>query len=38
MVREAKEEIRVKIKSEDLKLVHVIHRKEMNEERVNFFL
>jgi ADP-ribose pyrophosphatase YjhB (NUDIX family) len=38
MVREAKEEIRVKIKSEDLKLVHVMHRKDANEERVNFFL
>jgi mutator protein MutT len=38
MVREAKEEIGVKIKSEDLKLVHVMHRKDANEERVNFFL
>ena len=37
MVREAKEEIGIELKPEDLKLVHVMHRKEPNEERVNFF-
>jgi len=37
MVREAKEEIGVEISPEDLKLVHVMHRKEPNEERLNFF-
>ena len=37
MVREAKEEIGVDIKREDLRLVHVMHRKEPNEERINFF-
>ena len=37
IVREAKEEIGVDIKREDLRLVHVMHRKEPNEERINFF-
>jgi ADP-ribose pyrophosphatase YjhB (NUDIX family) len=37
MVREAKEEIGIELKPEDLKLAHVMHRKEPNEERVNFF-
>ena len=37
MVREAKEEIGVEISPEDLKLVHVMHRREPNEERLNFF-
>jgi len=37
MVREAKEEIGVELKPEDLRLVHVMHRKEPSEERVNFF-
>jgi mutator protein MutT len=37
MIREAKEEIGVNLKAENLKLVHVMHRKEPNEERVNFF-
>lgn len=37
MVREAKEEIGVGVKPENLKLVHVMHRKEPSEERVNFF-
>jgi len=37
MVREAKEEIGVEISPEDLKLVHVMHRKEPNEEKLNFF-
>ena len=37
MIREAKEEIGVKVDARDLKLVHVIHRKEPNEERINFF-
>jgi len=37
MIREAEEEIGVDLNQEDLKLVHVIHRKEPSEERVNFF-
>lgn len=37
MVREAKEEIGVDINKEDLRLIHVMHRKEPNEERINFF-
>jgi len=37
MVREAKEEIGIEIDKEDLRLVHIIHRKESNEERINFF-
>lgn len=37
MIRETKEEIGIDLNSEDLKLVHVMHRKEPNEERVNFF-
>jgi len=37
MIREAREEIGVKLSPEDLKLTHVMHRKEPNEERVNFF-
>lgn len=37
MIREAKEEIGIDLNPEDLKLVHVMHRKEPSEERVNFF-
>lgn len=37
MTREAKEEIGVDLNPGDLELVHVLHRKEPNEERVNFF-
>lgn len=37
MIREAKEEIGIELNPEDLKLVHVMHRKEPKEERVNFF-
>jgi len=37
MVREAKEEIGIELTREGLKLVHIIHRKEPNENRVNFF-
>ena len=37
MIREAKEETGIELKPEDLKLVHVMHRKEPNEERVDFF-
>lgn len=37
MIREAKEEIGVELGAEDLKLVHVFHRKEPKEERINFF-
>lgn len=37
MIREGKEEIGIMLKADDLRLVHVMHRKEPNEERVNFF-
>ncbi|MCJ7732222.1 NUDIX domain-containing protein [Candidatus Bathyarchaeota archaeon] len=37
LCREAFEEIGVNIFSNDLRLVHVMHRKEATEERVNFF-
>jgi ADP-ribose pyrophosphatase YjhB (NUDIX family) len=37
MIREAKEEIGVSLSPSDLQLVHVMHRKEPNEERVNLF-
>lgn len=37
MVREAKEEIGVGLDPGDLKLVHVMHRKEPTEERINLF-
>jgi len=38
MVREAKEEADINIKPEDLKVVHVMHRKVPNEERIDFFI
>jgi len=38
MVREAKEETGIDLKEKNLKLVHIIHRKETVEERINFFL
>ena len=38
MVREAKEEGGINIKPEDLEVVHVMHRKEPNEERIDFFI
>lgn len=37
MIREAKEEIGINLNPETLKLVHVMHRKQPTEERVNFF-
>jgi len=37
MIREAKEEIGIDLNPETLKLVHVMHRKQPTEERVNFF-
>jgi len=37
LIREAKEEIDVDLDPTDLKLIHVMHRKEPTEERVNFF-
>lgn len=37
MIREAKEEIGVECNPESLKLAHVMHRREPNEERINFF-
>lgn len=38
MVREAKEEAGIDIKPEDLKVVHAMHRKCPNEERIDFFI
>jgi len=38
MVREAREEADIEIRPEDLEVVHVMHRKEPNEERVDFFI
>ncbi len=37
MIREVKEEVGITLKPEDLRLVHVMHRKESNEERINLF-
>ena len=37
VVREAKEEIGIDLNGSRLRLGHVMHRKESNEERVNFF-
>lgn len=40
IIREAKEEIGIKVNPEDLKLIHVIHRKkekDREEDRINFF-
>lgn len=37
MIREAKEEVGIVLKSDDLRLIHVMHRKEPTEERINFF-
>ena len=38
MVREAKEEAGIDIKSNNLEVVHVMHRKCPNEERIDFFI
>jgi ADP-ribose pyrophosphatase YjhB (NUDIX family) len=38
MVREAKEEAGIEIKPEDLEVIHVMHRKCPNEERIDFFI
>ena len=38
MVREAKEEANIIIKPEDLDVVHVMHRKVPEEERIDFFI
>ena len=37
MIRETREEIGIKLSPKNLRLVHVMHRKEPNENRVNFF-
>ncbi len=37
LIRETKEEIGIDLEKENLKLAHVLHRKEPNEERLNFF-
>lgn len=36
--REIKEEIGIEIKPQDLEVVHVTHRKEKNDERIDFFM
>lgn len=38
MIREAKEEAGIELKVEDLKVVHVMHRKSQPEERIDFFI
>jgi len=38
MVREAKEEAGIIINPEDLRVVHIMHRKCTNEERIDFFI
>ncbi|MCK4715102.1 MAG: NUDIX domain-containing protein [Candidatus Aenigmarchaeota archaeon] len=38
MIREAKEEANITIKPEDLDIIHVIHRKVPEEERIDFFI
>lgn len=38
MAREALEEAGVKVKTEDLKVVHVMHRNAKDHERIDFFL
>lgn len=37
-VREIKEEIGIDLKVEDLEVVHVMHRKASNDERIDFFM
>lgn len=37
-VREIKEEIGIVIKPEDMTVVHVMHRKAKNDERIDFFM
>lgn len=37
VIRETKEEIGVELNPDDLTLSHVMHRKEPQEERINFF-
>ncbi len=36
--REAFEEIGIKIKPEDMEVVHVMHRRAANDERIDFFM
>ena len=36
--REIKEEINIEINPEDLEVVHVMHRKATNDERIDFFM
>jgi 8-oxo-dGTP diphosphatase len=38
MIREAKEEAGIDLKAEDLNVVHVMHRKCPNEERIDLFI
>ena len=37
MIREAKEEVRIHILIDDLKIVQVMHRKKISEERIDYF-
>jgi ADP-ribose pyrophosphatase YjhB (NUDIX family) len=38
IIREAKEEAGIRILLEDIKIVQVMHRKKMDEERIDYFL
>jgi len=38
IIREAREEADIEIKPEDLEIIHVIHRKVPNEERIDLFI
>ena len=38
MIREAKEEAGIILKHEDLKIVHTMHRKAVDHERIDFFI
>jgi ADP-ribose pyrophosphatase YjhB (NUDIX family) len=37
LARESKEEIGIDLEEENLRLVHIMHRREQDEQRVNFF-
>jgi len=38
MIREAREEAGIMLKPENLKMVHIMHRKSVDDERVDFFM
>ncbi len=37
MIREAREEVGIELEIDDMKMVHIMHRKKEKEERVDFF-